>query len=121
MPLKIPLLLALLVASAEPASAATRLALRVTGYRAGPCRRCGTTGITATGRNASRTRGLAVARRAPRRAVPLGRRVYVRGHGWLRVDDVGGGVRSNQLDLRFRRHRDAQRWGARVLRVAVRR
>jgi 3D (Asp-Asp-Asp) domain-containing protein len=118
---KSPLLLALLVTGAEPATAATQLALRVTGYCAGPCRRCGTTGITATGRNARRTRGLAVARRARRRAVPLGRRVYVRGHGWLRVDDTGGGVRSNQLDLRFPRHQDAQRWGARVLRVAVRR
>jgi 3D (Asp-Asp-Asp) domain-containing protein len=115
------LLFALLVIGAEPAGAVTRLALRVTGYCAGPCRRCGTTGITATGHNARRTAGVAVARRAHRRAVPLGRRVYVRGYGWLRVDDIGGGVQPNQLDLRFRRHRDAQRWGTRVLRVAVRR
>jgi 3D (Asp-Asp-Asp) domain-containing protein len=119
--LKYSLLLALLVVGAEPAQAVTRLALRVTGYCAGPCRRCGTTGITATGRNARRTRGLAVARRARRRAVPLGRRVYVRGYGWLRVDDIGGGVQPNQLDLRFQRHSEAKRWGARVLRVAVRR
>jgi 3D (Asp-Asp-Asp) domain-containing protein len=119
--LKYSLLLAVLVAGAKPALGTTKLTLRVTGYCAGPCRRCGTTGITATGRNARWSRGLAVARRAQRRAVPLGRKVYVRGYGWLRVDDVGGGVRSNQLDLRFRRHRDAQRWGARVLRVAVRR
>jgi 3D (Asp-Asp-Asp) domain-containing protein len=110
-----------LVAGVEPALATTKLTLRVTGYCAGLCRRCGTTGITATGRNARGTRGLAVALRASRRAVPLGRKIYVRGYGWLRVDDVGGRVRSNQLDLRFQRHRDAQRWGARVLRVAVRR
>lgn len=119
--MKYSLLLVVLLAGVEPALSATRLTLRVTGYCAGPCRRCGTTGTTATGRNALRTRGLAVARRSRRRAVPLGRRVYVRGYGWLRVDDVGGGVRSNQLDLRFKRHRDARRWGARVLRVAVRR
>jgi 3D (Asp-Asp-Asp) domain-containing protein len=118
---KYGLLVALLVAGTPPGLAVTRLSLRVTGYCAGPCRRCGTTGITATGRNARRTRGLAVARRLHSRAVPLGRRIYLRGYGWLRVDDTGGGVRSNQLDLRFQRHRDAQRWGARVLQVAVRR
>jgi 3D (Asp-Asp-Asp) domain-containing protein len=119
--LKYSLLLALLVAEVEPAHAVTQLALRVTGYCAGPCRRCDPGGTAATGRNARRTVGVAVARRTRRRAVPLGRRVYVRGYGWLRVDDIGGGVQPNQLDLRFRRHREAQRWGARVLRVAVRR
>ena len=113
------LVLFLVVAVQIPAHAARQLTLRVTGYCAGPCRHCGTTGRTATGRDARRVRGVAVSSRSRGRAVPLGRKVFLRGHGWLRVDDTGGGVRANQLDLRFRRHRDAQQWGVRTMRVNV--
>jgi 3D (Asp-Asp-Asp) domain-containing protein len=43
--------------------------------------------------------------------------VRVPGYGLARVDDVGGGVRGNQLDLRFRTHRQARKWGRRVVTV----
>jgi 3D (Asp-Asp-Asp) domain-containing protein len=45
--------------------------------------------------------------------------VSVPGYGTSRVDDIGGGVRGNQLDLRFRRHSQAKAWGSRVLTVTV--
>lgn len=108
-----------LMLTAGPLAAAQQLTLRVTAYCAGPCRRCGTTGRTATGRDALRSRGVAVSASSRGRAVPLGRRVWLRGHGWLRVDDTGGGVGSRQLDLRFRRHRDAKQWGSRLMRVKL--
>jgi 3D (Asp-Asp-Asp) domain-containing protein len=115
------LLLPLLFGIQTPALSAKELKLRVTAYCAGPCARCGTTGVTATGRDARRTRGVAVSASSRGRAVPLGRKVFLQGQGWLPVDDTGGGVRSNQLDLRFRRHSDARRWGTRVLPVKVKR
>jgi 3D (Asp-Asp-Asp) domain-containing protein len=90
--------------------------VRVTGYCMGPCRRCGTQGLTYTG---TRTlRGIAVARRG-RRAAPLGSRIFVPGYGSARVDDVGGGVGSTQIDLRFKSHRHAARWGSRRMQVVA--
>jgi 3D (Asp-Asp-Asp) domain-containing protein len=90
-----------------------------TAYCLGPCRRCQTRGRTYTG--ARKRRGIAVARLGSRRAAPLGARMYVPGYGWARVDDVGGGVRRRQIDIRFRSHRRAARWGRRKVRVLVRR
>ena len=90
--------------------------VRVTGYCVGPCRECGTQGITSTG---TRTlRGVAVARRG-RRVVPLGSRLYIPGYGAARVDDVGGGVGPTQIDLRFKSHRRAARWGSRRLEIVA--
>lgn len=43
------------------------------------------------------------------------------GYGTARVDDVGGGVAGNQVDLRFRSHAQAQRWGRRAVQVRVHR
>jgi 3D (Asp-Asp-Asp) domain-containing protein len=111
--------LILLALAAPPVPASQQLTLRVTAYCAGPCRRCGTTGRTATGRDARHSRGLAVSASSRGRAVPLGRKVFLRGHGWLRVDDTGGGVGKHQLDLRFQRHSDAKKWGSRVMRVKL--
>lgn len=81
------------------------------------CRVCDTGRITATGRHAW-SRGLAVAARG-RRVAPLGSRVYVPRFGWLPVDDTGGGVRSNQIDIRMKTHRRAVKWGRRRMRVMV--
>lgn len=80
------------------------------------CRVCDTGKVTATGRRAF-SRGVAVAERG-RRAVPLGSRIHVPGFGWLRVDDTGGGVHSDQIDIRFRSHRRAVQWGRRLVWVA---
>ena len=87
-----------------------------TGYCLGPCRRCETQGLTSTGTRGRR--GVAVARRG-RRVLPLGSHVYVPGYGWAAVDDVGGGVGSTQIDVRFRTHSMASRWGKKNLQVVA--
>ncbi len=89
--------------------------LTITGYCIGPCRRCETCGLTRSGTHC--VHGVAVARRAWLRALPLGARVYIPEYGWARIDDVGGKVRSNQLDLRFANHRVARHWGKREMTV----
>jgi 3D (Asp-Asp-Asp) domain-containing protein len=90
--------------------------VRVTGYCIGPCRRCGTRGRTYTG---TRTlRGIAVAR-SGRRVLPIGSKVFVPGYGSARIDDVGGGVGPTQIDLRFKSHRTAAKWGARKIQVVA--
>jgi 3D (Asp-Asp-Asp) domain-containing protein len=88
-----------------------------TAYCLGPCGRCETRGRTYTG--AKRRRGIAVARKQGRRVVPLGTRVSVPGYGAAEVDDVGGGVGRTQIDLRFRTHQLASRWGKRKLKVVA--
>ena len=77
----------------------------------------GATDRTATGRHAS-TAGVAVAARGPRVA-PLGSRVFVSNLGWLPVDDTGGGVKSNQIDVRLQSHDEAVRWGRRQMRIQL--
>ena len=79
-----------------------------TAYCLGPCSVCQTTGRTATGTTGPR--GVAVSARASK-AFPMGATVSVKGYGRAKVDDVGGGVRSNQIDLRFKSHKDALNWG----------
>jgi 3D (Asp-Asp-Asp) domain-containing protein len=81
------------------------------------CRVCDTTDTTATGTSAD-TPGAAVAARGPR-AIPLGGRVYVANFGWLPIDDTGGGVDSDQIDVRMQSHRAARLWGRRLMRVRV--
>jgi 3D (Asp-Asp-Asp) domain-containing protein len=81
------------------------------------CAVCDTGDTTATGRRAF-SRGVAVAARGKRFA-PLGSRVHVPGFGWLRVDDTGGEVRSDQIDVRLRSHRQAVLWGRRRMQVRV--
>lgn len=81
------------------------------------CRVCDTTGTTFTGREAQPD-GIAVARRGPR-AARLGSKLLVPGRGWLLVDDVGGGVESNQIDIRVSSHEEAIHFGRRQIRVGV--
>lgn len=81
------------------------------------CRVCETTNITYTGRKAH-THGVAVARTG-RRAAKLGSEVLVPGHGWLQVDDVGGGVGGNQIDIRVRSHAEAVQFGRRQIQIGL--
>ena len=102
-------------ATAPAAKPPQTMTVVATAYCLGPCRVCGTRGRTALGSRGGR--GAAVGRR--RRVVPLGSRLRVPGYGSARVDDVGGGVRGDQIDLRFRSHAQAKRWGKRRLRIQV--
>lgn len=112
------------VFAGRPALAARRSSLRrvvrrvrITAYCMGPCCRCGTHGVTCTGDHS--LRGAAVSRHAGFRVLPLGSRLYVPGYGAARIDDVGGKVGRGQIDVRFRTHRQAARWGTRWARVLV--
>jgi 3D (Asp-Asp-Asp) domain-containing protein len=81
------------------------------------CRVCETTGVTYTGREAIPD-GVAVARSGPR-AARLGTKLLVPGRGWLLVDDVGGGVESNQIDIRVATHAEAVQFGRRQMQIGV--
>lgn len=56
---------------------------------------------------------------ADTRVLPFGTLVYVEGYGWGRVEDRGGAIRGNKLDLFFRSHRQALEWGRQHHQVQV--
>ena len=80
-----------------------------------PCAICcpGTAdNLTSTMTNA-RKRGVAV---DPRR-IPYGSLLYVPGYGFALADDTGAAMRrapSLHIDVRFRTHAQALKWGARL-------
>ena len=43
--------------------------------------------------------------------LPFGTIVEVPGYGYGRVEDRGGAIKGNRLDLWFPSHSEAQRWG----------
>lgn len=63
-------------------------------------------GITASG---TRVRPGTVA--ADTSVLPFGTIVHVPGYGWGRVEDRGGAIRGQKLDLYFRTHARANQWG----------
>lgn len=71
-------------------------------------------GITATG---ERARHGTIA--ADTAKYPFGTVMYVEGYGYGRVEDVGGGVRGNLVDVYFNSHRQAEKWGRKKMRVTV--
>jgi 3D (Asp-Asp-Asp) domain-containing protein len=71
-------------------------------------------GVTASG---SRARRGTVA--ADTRRYPMGTIVYVPGYGYGRVEDTGGAIKDDVLDLWFPSHEQAGRWGRRQLAVQV--
>jgi 3D (Asp-Asp-Asp) domain-containing protein len=50
---------------------------------------------------------------------PFGSVMRVPGYGLGRVEDRGGAIRGDRLDVFFRDHEDALRWGRQTLRVEV--
>lgn len=71
-------------------------------------------GITANG---SRARRGTVA--ADTAVLPFGAIVFVDGYGYGKVEDRGGAIKGNKLDLWFPSHAAAARWGRRTMRVKV--
>ncbi|MDA0837446.1 MAG: hypothetical protein O3B01_08575 [Planctomycetota bacterium] len=90
-----------------------------------PCKICcggEANGITSTGRNAFRFTGVA----ADPTAIPYGNFVRIPGVGFRKVDDTGGAMRQSwrknrvyHLDLRFRSHEVARKWGRKWMKVDV--
>eukprot|EP00249_Psilotum_nudum_P006176 c19512_g1_i1 orf=335-688(+) len=51
---------------------------------------------------------------------PFGTRMFVPGYGWGKVEDRGGAIKGpERIDLYYRSHKDALKWGRRKLQVLV--
>ena len=48
---------------------------------------------------------------ADTRYYPYGTIMYVPGYGWGRVEDIGGAIKGDHIDLYFPSHRQALEWG----------
>ena len=76
-----------------------------------PCEKCCgayANGYTATGEKA--TQGVTIA--ADPDVLPMGTKIELDGHTYT-VQDTGGAIAGNRLDLYFDNHEDALRWGVR--------
>lgn len=74
-----------------------------------PCKKCCgayANGYTATGAKA--TQGVTVA--ADPAVLPMGTEIQIDGHTYT-VQDTGGAIKGNRLDLYFDSHEDALQWG----------
>lgn len=84
-------------------------------YDSGPLKgRRKTVGSTASG---SRARHGTIAADTSR--YPFGTVMYVPGYGYGRVEDRGGDIKGEHIDLFFDRHREALEWGRRYRSVRV--
>ena len=50
---------------------------------------------------------------------PFGTVMYVEGYGYSRVEDRGGSVKGQHIDLYFRSHKEALKWGRRYVNVKI--
>jgi len=50
---------------------------------------------------------------------PFGTVMYVEGYGFGRVEDCGGKVKGDHIDLFFHSHRQAERWGVKKVPVKI--
>ena len=87
---------------------------RVTAYC--PCEKC--CGRWADGITASGTRADHRLVAAPRE-FPFGTEMRIPGYGTVRVEDRGGAIRGDRLDVLFPTHAEALVWGVQWLDVAV--
>lgn len=81
-----------------------------------PCVRCcgKSDGITATGTIATEGRTIA----ADPTVLPYGTKVIINGHEYT-VEDCGGSIKGNKIDIFFNSHEDALQWGRQTLEVFV--
>ena len=71
------------------------------------------------GRTASGTRARLGTIAADTRLFPFGTIMYVPGYGYGVVEDRGGAIRGNKIDLYYRTHQQALEWGRQQLAVRV--
>ena len=71
-------------------------------------------GITASG-----TRASPGTIAADTSVYPFGTIMYVPGYGWGRVEDVGGAIKGNHIDLYFPSHEKALSWGRKWEKVSI--
>ena len=73
---------------------------KLTGYC--PCYKCSEGWGTKTASGAKATEGITVA--ADKRKLPLGTKIYIEGVGERIVQDIGGGVKGNRIDIFVNNH-----------------
>jgi 3D (Asp-Asp-Asp) domain-containing protein len=107
-------------ANPKPASVRT-IAMNVTAYC--PCKQCcgrRAHGVTASGKSVRANGGTFVA--ADTKVLPFHTKLIIPGYNSNRptpVLDRGGDIVGNRLDVFFRSHADAERWGRRTVNVTV--
>jgi 3D (Asp-Asp-Asp) domain-containing protein len=82
-----------------------------------PCEKCcgeWSDGITSTGKDAY-TKGVAV----DPKVIPLGTKIEIPDYGVVYADDVGGSIKGNKLDVRFKTHQEALNWGRKHIKVKI--
>jgi len=83
-------------------------------YASGPSKgKPKTVGLTASGVMAKR--GTVAADPS----IPFGTILYIPGYGYGRVEDRGGAIKGNKLDLWFPSHQKAREWGRKNLTVTI--
>ena len=50
---------------------------------------------------------------------PFGTILYVDGYGYGRVEDTGGDIKGDRMDLYFKTHSEAEEWGRRVVAAKI--
>ena len=56
---------------------------------------------------------------ADTRHFPMGTVMFIPGYGWGKVEDRGGAIKGNKLDLFFDSHEEALEWGRQQVDVRV--
>ena len=81
-----------------------------------PCVKCcgKTNGITASGEKA--TEGVTV---AMDKSMPFGTKIYIDGVGERIVQDRGGAIKGNRIDLYFDSHQEALNFGRQIKEVTI--
>ena len=81
-----------------------------------PCVKCcgKTNGITASGEKA--VEGVTV---AMNKSIPFGTKIYIDGVGERIVQDRGGAIKGNRIDLYFDSHQDALNFGRQTKQVTI--
>ena len=97
--------------------ACTVSAETITAYCA--CRKC--CGQSAAGITASGTRPVEGRTVAASRSIPLGTRIYIEGLGWRTVEDRTAKRFDGRVDVYFRSHAEALKFGKRKLQMTIQR
>lgn len=118
------LLLAGLLALAIPAQAGKKvpreITVTATAYCPGPCKKCGTGGVTATGKNARKSMGVAV----DPREIKMGRKItLLTSRGGVKrtyvADDTGGAIKGRRIDIRVPTHAEAKKFGKQKMKIRI--
>lgn len=51
--------------------------------------------------------------------IPIGSVVYVPGYGYAVADDIGGGIKGNEIDVFMKNYSDAVNWGRKNVNITI--